>query len=138
VAEPQREALVLRIIVTTAEEIRESMTTVLCERLRETLGGPSVVLHSGSLETPVILGRPEILGTIASDLTTEDIRCRQLRSLGGRLQARASYKSIMHTNVTHHHLDTRRPTGKMLYHLGHLPICQHLRMVPRSIPLVPL
>ena len=135
VVEPRREALVLWSVATMAEEIRGSTRIGLCVHLPETPGDPYSPLHGGSLRrtgTPEMQGTP---GTIASGLTTGDIPCRQVRSPDEHLQTRASHRNTMHTNATHHHLDIRRLTGKMLHRLGPLPTCQHPRMVPLSIPL---
>lgn len=135
VVEPQREALFLWIAVTMAEEIHGSMKIGLCVHPPERLEGPSNPLHGGSLRktaTPEMQGTS---GTIASGSTTEDIQCRQVRSLGEHLQAQASHRSTTHTSVTRHHLDIKRLTGKMFRRLGLQPTCQHLQMVLPSIPL---
>lgn len=139
VVEPQREVLVPWIAVTMAEEIRESTTTAPCGRPRGTQEGPSDLLHSGSLGSPVILetlGTPE---TIASDLIIEDTQYRQLRSLDAHLRVRVYHRSILRINVTCRHLDTKHLIGQILRPRGHrLPICQHPLMVPRSTLSVPL
>lgn len=135
IAEPQREVLVPWIAVIMAGEIQESMMTVLCERLPETSEDPFVLLHNGSLGKAEIQESP---GTITSDLTTEDITCRQLWNLGGHPQARASHRNTMPTNVTRPHLDTKRLTGKMDHRLGHLPMYQHPQMVQQLTLLVRL
>lgn len=138
VGEPQREALVLWIAVSMAEEIRESMTIELCEHRPEMPEDLFSLLRDGSLGSPMILEMSGTPGTTASDSTTEDIQCRQVRSLGGYLQARASHRSTVDTNVMRHHLDIKHLTGKTLHRLGHLRICQHPRMVLQSILLEPL